>query len=81
MREECLMAANADTNLVARGGPEGLDAVRTWASGVVTRRPTPERLVVELEDADAWFVERNYSPGGSADLLALTWLLHRLCES
>lgn len=77
----CLMAANADTNLVARGGPEGLDAVRTWASGVVTRRPTPERLVVELEDADAWFVERNYSPGGSADLLALTWLLHRLCES
>jgi len=75
-----LMADNADTNLVARGGAEGLAAVRAWASGLVGRRPDPQQLVAAFAAAEPWFVARRYSPGGSADLLALTWLLPRLCS-
>ena len=30
----------------------------------------------ELEAFDRWMIERHRSPGGSADLLGLCWLLH-----
>ena len=73
-----LMAANDDTNLVARGGAEGLAYVRGWARGVVEGRPGPDALVADLADAEAAFVARRLSPGGSADLLAVTWLLDRV---
>lgn len=33
-----------------------------------------------LWELDAEFVSRNLSPGGSADLLALTWYMHRACQ-
>ena len=73
-----LMAANDDTNLVARGGAEGLAYVRGWARGVVEGRPGPDALVADLAGAEAAFVARRLSPGGSADLLAVTWLLDRV---
>jgi holo-ACP synthase/triphosphoribosyl-dephospho-CoA synthase len=38
----------------------------------------PVRLASALAQADAPFAESRWSPGGSADLLALTWLLDRL---
>ncbi|ULR33060.1 triphosphoribosyl-dephospho-CoA synthase CitG [Dickeya fangzhongdai] len=66
-----LMAHNPDTNVVSRGGMEGLAFVQSYArallSGGVTRQG--------LQEMNQALVERNISPGGSADLLALTWLL------
>ena len=76
-----LIAVNADTNLVARGGATGLDFARAWATGVAERAPGPVALVNELAAADAEFTRRNLSPGGSADLLALTWLLRSRPEA
>ena len=31
-----------------------------------------------LAKMDALFIARNISPGGAADMLAVTWFLHRL---
>lgn len=65
-----LIAAAEDTNLLTRGGPEG----QQWAAQIVQRMQDPEEL-------DRVFIERNLSPGGCADLLAVCWLLHFLRET
>lgn len=72
----CLIANVGDTALYHRGGAIGAD----FAVGAVKALlscgefPTPE-AVEALDDA---FVERNLSPGGCADLLAVTYFLHYL---
>lgn len=72
-----LMAWNDDTNLVSRGGLEGLNYVQTraqkllWEGGVFG----PEGLT-PLQHFDDDLIERHLSPGGSADLLAVTWFLN-----
>ena len=62
-----LIAATEDTNLIARGGMEGV----RWASEIVKKTQSGEEL-------DAYFIQRNLSPGGSADLLAVCWMLYFL---
>lgn len=74
-----LLVHNDDTNLAARGGLDGLvwakaEAARIHAAGGID---LPD-FVRRLEALDDAFIERNLSPGGSADLLALTWTLHCL---
>lgn len=74
-----LMAELADTNLLWRGGAEGLDSVRGAArrfneSGGVGRADWRERLM----EMHRQMVLANLSPGGSADLVAAAWLAHRL---
>lgn len=73
-----LLACNPDTNLVARGGLAGLAfiqarALRVRAAGGV--RACGFRESMEAFDDAA--IARNLSPGGSADLLAVTWFLSR----
>lgn len=74
-----LMAALPDTNLLWRGGPPALAHVRSAAhdfnaAGGVTRAQWREPLLKLHRD----LVLRNLSPGGSADLVAATWLVHQL---
>ncbi len=73
-----LMAVNADTNLVHRGGPRALEVVQRWASIVEAGVVEPEHLRTVLTAADAGFCARNWSPGGSADLVAVTQFLDAL---
>ena len=66
-----------DTNILWRGGAEGLDFVRTAATefnrlGGVTTAGWQKHML-EMHQA---FVSRNLSPGGSADLVAATWAVH-----
>lgn len=74
-----LLEHNPDTNLVARGGLDGLAFAR--AAAATLRRaggvdaPDYLRRLATLDDA---FIAKNLSPGGSADLLAMTWFLMRL---
>lgn len=71
-----LMAWNDDTNLVSRGGLEGLNHVQQeaqkllWQGGVLV-----EGGIEAMQQLDDELIARNLSPGGSADLLAVTWFL------
>ncbi|KGA41937.1 2-(5'-triphosphoribosyl)-3'-dephospho CoA synthase [Pectobacterium odoriferum] len=67
-----LMAHNPDTNVVSRGGMEGLAFVQDYARRLLAG-PLDRQALREMDDA---LIARNLSPGGSADLLALTWLLY-----
>ncbi|HJV27340.1 MAG TPA: triphosphoribosyl-dephospho-CoA synthase MdcB [Aromatoleum sp.] len=74
-----LMAELPDTNLLWRGGEAGLRDVQQAASafnsaGGVLQCDWRERLLA----IHRWMVARNLSPGGSADLVAATWLAHQL---
>lgn len=71
-----LIARVEDTNLYHRGGSVGA----AWAAAAAhallqtSSHPAPEQLEA-LDDA---FITRNLSPGGCADLLAVTYFLHSL---
>lgn len=74
-----LMEHLPDTNVLWRGGESGLDLVRGAAAGFnraggVDAAGWQTRLQVMHRD----FVARNLSPGGSADLVAATWAVHRI---
>lgn len=74
-----LLAFNEDTNLVHRGGPGGLALVQTRARALIRAGGAaapgfPGAMAV----FDADLIQANLSPGGSADLLALTWFLGQL---
>lgn len=73
-----LMEYLPDTNLLWRDGETGLDFVRRSAAafnhtGGVNAPDWRNRLLA-LHRA---FVERNLSPGGSADLMAASWAAHQ----
>ena len=74
-----LLIRNRDTNLVARGGMEGLFFVREKAQqlkrlgGVFA--PDFHARLMAMDDA---FIQRNLSPGGSADLLGVTQFLAQI---
>ncbi len=75
------MANNPDTNLVSRGGLEGLHYVQQKAQSLLDnggcQNSDIEQALVAL---DLRLIERNLSPGGSADLLAITWFMAQLNE-
>lgn len=74
-----LLAHNPDTNLVARGGMEGLAFVQAQARGLLADGGIHAKgFLRRMEDLDDILIERRLSPGGSADLLAVTWFLSRL---
>ena len=67
------MAVLEDTNLLHRGGPEGLARVQSEAKRIAAL-PAQKRLEA-LRALDAELIQSNLSPGGSADMLALAYLL------
>ena len=70
------MAELEDTNLLHRGGRNGLDFARKEASRIAAIRDF-EKRIYELAVLDTEMISRNLSPGGSADMLALAYLLER----
>lgn len=69
------MATLEDTNLLHRGGPDGLRFVRQEA-GEISKMPVSERIDA-MQELDREIIRRGLSPGGSADMLALAFLLER----
>lgn len=67
------MASLEDTNLLHRGGAEGLAFTKEKAS-TISGLPISDRIAA-LTELDNEMIERNLSPGGSADMLALAFLL------
>ncbi|WP_025377855.1 triphosphoribosyl-dephospho-CoA synthase CitG [Yersinia hibernica] len=74
-----LMSVNRDTNVVSRGGMAGLQWLQQQATELLAslspagmRAPLSQ---LKVRRFDAQCIARNLSPGGSADLLILTWFL------
>ena len=73
-----MLAASTDTNLIARSDYETQQRIALETAILLQKNPFPEEAV--LRQMDAAFVEKNLSPGGTADLLAMTYFLHFLKE-
>lgn len=67
-----LMARVDDSNLIRRGGEESL----AWAKQYAKRMLDEGYNAEDLRRMDADFIRRNLSPGGCADLLAITYFLY-----
>lgn len=74
-----LMAHTEDSNILGRAGKEGLEFVQSSAKealdlgGMFTREGKSY-----IRELDSIFIRRNISPGGSADLLSVTFMLFLL---
>ncbi len=70
-----LIANVNDTNLYKRGGMEGIKYAKMSATKLLSNASYPSRS--QIESLDDNFIERNLSPGGCADLLAVTYFLYK----
>ena len=73
-----LIAQVTDTNLYHRGGESGARWAADCAKQLLNQHPYP--TASQLEELDDAFISRNLSPGGSADLLAVTYFLHTITQ-
>ncbi len=71
-----LMAVTDDSNLVYRGGLEGLKFVKEKSHLLIDC----DFDIESVRAFDRECIERNLSPGGSADLLAITAMLHMIIK-
>ena len=67
-----LMARVMDSNVIRRGGMAAQNWMMEQSAKLLRDGYTDEDLIA----FDAEMIRRNLSPGGSADLLAVTWFLH-----
>jgi len=65
-----------DTNLYQRGGADGASYAKDRVRSLLKSHPFPSEEQIELLDND--FISKNLSPGGCADLLAITYFIHSL---
>ena len=71
-----LIANVEDTNLLHRGSPAGAAWARDAAGALISDGRVPS--LQEISELDRQFIQRNLSPGGCADLLAVTLFLESL---
>ena len=69
-----LIAATDDTNLIHRSNRQTQLQVTQQIAALLKETAYPAMDVMESLDRE--FIEKNLSPGGSADLLAATYFLH-----
>ena len=73
-----MLADTPDTNMIHRGGYELAKEAAEEIKTFLAEEPFPSKET--LKKLDAEFIRDNLSPGGTADLLALVYLLHFLKE-
>lgn len=71
-----MLITAGDTNLLWRSNPKVYEATLDSVRTLLYCNPYPGKQ--DLEMLDRAFIEKNLSPGGSADLLALVYFLHSL---
>ena len=67
-----LIANVFDTSIYNRGGKEGVFFSRSLASSIIA---SEEPNFDDIRTMDTEFIQKNLSPGGCADLLAITYFL------
>lgn len=74
-----LIVLTDDTNVVSRGGIDGLNWLKKQANTILlSERIKQDNYLECLVHLDLCCIERNLSPGGCADLLILTWFLYHI---
>ncbi|MGJ3352035.1 triphosphoribosyl-dephospho-CoA synthase CitG [Providencia sp. Je.9.19] len=73
-----LMKINDDTNIANRGGMQGLAWIKQQAAKLLQTGINQPADLVKIKQFDQQCINKNLSPGGSADLLILTWFFARL---
>lgn len=73
-----IMAHMTDTNLIARSDVPTQQQASKAAEELLKQQECPDREAIL--GLDQSFVEKNLSPGGSADLLAVCWMLYFLSQ-
>lgn len=68
-----IMSQNQDTNVVSRGGIQALPVIQQKSKELLKLRG--KELIQGLEQMDEYCIQKNISPGGSADLLSIALLL------
>lgn len=68
-----LLCATEDSNILARSDMETLKQVQKQAQDILS---TQNREIEQLRELDQQFIQKNISPGGCADLLALCYFLY-----
>ena len=71
-----ILAHTPDTNMISRGGIEKQKQAAKQAAELLN-----DFTAEALDEMNRVFINDNLSPGGSADLLALTWFLHFVKET
>lgn len=76
-----LMARMVDTNVFARGGMEAVREVMAQARAMADEAQRQNALIDEkiLMDFDDALIKKRLSPGGCADMLALTYFCYFAC--
>ena len=73
------MSSVEDTNMITRSDRDTVLKIQEELKGFLKKAGYEKQLEI-LPELDRYFVEKNISPGGSADMLALTYFLHFLRE-
>ena len=73
-----LAARGTDTNMIRRGGVRLAEEAAGWATQMVSDDKLLDRE--SIEELDKRFIELDLSPGGCADLLAITYFLYDHCR-
>lgn len=73
-----LIAVVEDTNIVARHGMATLQGVQAQVKQGLQTCIAPQSFMDYAQVLDQQFIQRNISPGGCADLLALAFFVHDL---
>lgn len=68
-----LLTVTEDTCLIHRSDADTLKSVQTQVAGLLEENPLP--AMAQIEELDRQFIAKNLSPGGTADLLAITYFL------
>ena len=76
-----LLAHLGDTNVIGRAGPEVLGEIQRGLREFLDTQPNNVAVLKHAAGLDASFIEKNISPGGCADLLAVTYMLHFVSNS
>ena len=71
-----LITSTDDTNLIARSSRSTQQETVRQLKNLLAETPYPNRQT--LRCLDMQFISKNLSPGGSADLLAICYLLYFL---
>lgn len=74
-----LLAATDDTNLIHRSNRQTQLEIKERIAAMLRKEPFPSMETITALDKE--FIQKNLSPGGSADLLAVTYFLHFLDEA